>query len=88
MKHRFLSAISLLALTLCLALLAACGSNAAPSTSAAPVATVTQPTVPAGDTLVQITLQNIKIHSSMTTFKVGVHYFLSSSTRITWNTSL
>jgi uncharacterized cupredoxin-like copper-binding protein len=75
MKHRFLSAISLLALTLCLALLVACGSNAAPSTSAAPVATVTQPTVPAGDTLVQITLQNIKIHSSMTTFKVGVHYF-------------
>ncbi len=75
MKHRFLSTVSLSALALCLVLLVACGSNAAPSTSAAPVATVTQPTVPAGDTLVQITLQNIKIHSSMTTFKVGVHYF-------------
>ena len=77
MKRWFLSISSLFALALCLVLLAACGSNATPTATAAPVATVapTQPPIPIGDTAVQITLQNIKIHSSITTFKVGTPYF-------------
>ncbi len=77
MKRWFLSITSLCVLALCLVLLAACGSNATPTATAAPAATVapTQPTIPTGDMAVQITLQNIKIHSSITTFKVGVPYF-------------
>ncbi len=69
MKNRVLFA---LLLTLCLSLFAACGTT----TSASSVlATPTQPPVPAGYTPVQITLQDIRIHSSITTFKVGVPYF-------------
>jgi uncharacterized cupredoxin-like copper-binding protein len=66
MKRWFLPDVLL---TLCLLLLVACGS-----TTAAPAAP-TPPPVPAGYTAVQITLQNIRIQSSITTFKVGVPYF-------------
>ena len=70
MKRWFLSSILLI---FCLMLLAACGSTS--STSAAAPVAPTAPAIPAGDTAVQITLQNIRIHSSITTFKVGVPYY-------------
>ncbi len=68
MKNRVLFALLCI---LCLTLFAACGTTS--SASVAP--TPTQPPVPAGYTPVQITLQNIRIHSSITVFKVGVPYF-------------